>query len=66
MRPLNEGECCELIALAALVFHDAVVMQSVNQEREGRGCAMAYGEENILDENSVRLQARLKELEILD
>ena len=63
MNQFNESECCELIALAALVFHDAVVMQACNQERASNGLSMAYGEGNMLDENAQKLQSRLKELE---
>ena len=62
MKNLNEGECVELLTLAALVYHDAVVMHSCNQARFDRGLAPAYGEDNLLVENAERLQARLNEL----
>lgn len=56
----QETEDAELLALAALTFHEAVTMLVSNQDRERRGLAMAYGEGCLLNEAAQTLERALK------
>lgn len=65
MTPKQIKELSELVALAALAYHEATTMLVTNQDRERRGYAMAYGENCLLDTGARALEARLKALGII-
>lgn len=56
----QETEDAELVALAAMVFSEAIAVQAANMDRERRGLAMAYGEDTPPSKAELALSATLK------
>lgn len=56
----QETEDTELLALAALAYHDAITMLVTNQDRQCQGLAMAYGEGCLINEAALALAALLR------